>query len=109
MSPAQSLDAPAIRRIGAARLTAGLDRMPRLDLQAHRDIFGPLPRLSAEELVGMAEQVDLRGQGGAAFPFARKLRAVVTNAEANDVVPIVVVNATEGEPGSVKDKMLMIR
>ena len=57
----------------------------------------------------MAEQVDLRGQGGAAFPFARKLRAVVQSAEATDSPTIVVVNATEGEPGSVKDKMLMIR
>ncbi len=109
LSPVKGVDAPAIMRIGAARLTAGLDRMPRLDLGAHRDIFGPLPRLSAEELVNMVEQVDLRGQGGAAFPFARKLRAVLTNSEANDVAPIVVVNATEGEPGSVKDKMLMIR
>src|SRR6201985_3641655 len=96
-------------RIGAARLTAGLDRMPRLDLAAHRDIFGPLPRLSADELITMAEQVDLRGQGGAGFPFARKLRSVITNADAGAVAPIVVVNATEGEPGSVKDKMLMIR
>ena len=109
MSPIKGLDAPTIMRIGAARLTAGLDRMPRLDLEAHRDIFGPLPRLSAEELISMSEQVDLRGQGGAAFPFARKLSAVVTNAEASDCAPIVVVNATEGEPGSVKDKMLMIR
>ena len=105
----KGLDAPMIMRIGAARLTAGLDRMPRLDLDAHRDIFGLLPRLSAEELISMAEQVDLRGQGGAAFPFARKLQAVVNNAEANGRTPIVVVNATESEPGSVKDKMLMIR
>src|SRR5690242_21762398 len=109
MSPIRGLDAPTIMRIGAARLTAGLDRMPRLDLEAHRDIFGPLPRLSAEELISMTEQVDLRGQGGAAFPFARKLGAVVKNAEDNDCAPIVVVNAAEGEPGSVKDKMLMIR
>src|ERR1700751_2007081 len=109
MSPIRRLDAPTIMRIGAARLTAGLDRMPRLDLEAHRDIFGPLPRLTAEELISMTEQVDLRGQGGAAFPFARKLSAVVKNAEENDCAPVVVVNATEGEPGSIKDKMLMIR
>src|SRR6201995_937410 len=109
MSPIKGLDAPSIMRIGAARLTAGLDRMPRLDLEAHRDIFGPLPRLTAEELIAIAEQVDLRGQGGAAFPFARKLSAVGENAEANDCPPVVVVNGTEGEPGSVKDKMLMIR
>jgi hypothetical protein len=38
------LDVPEIMRIGAARLTAGLDRLPRLDLDAHRDVFGPLPR-----------------------------------------------------------------
>ena len=85
MSQVEGLDAPAIMRIGAARLTAGLDRMPRLDLDAHREIFGPLPRLSIEELIYMAEQVDLRGQGGAAFPFARKLTAVVKSAEDSDL------------------------
>jgi len=103
------LDAPDIMRIGAARLTAGLDRMPRLDLDAHRDVFGPLPRLSVAELVSMAESVDLRGQGGAAFPFARKIRAVIESAVAKNCPTIVVINATEGEPGSVRDKMLMIR
>ena len=109
MSPIRGLDAPSIMRIGAARLTAGLDRMPRLDLEAHRDIFGPLPRLSAGELISLAEQVDLRGQGGAAFPFARKLKAVVDASKKTGQPTIVVVNATEGEPGSYKDKMLMIR
>ena len=82
MTELEGLDAPAIMRLGAARLTAGLDRMPRLDLAAHSEIFGPLPRLPIGELISMAEQVDLRGQGGAAFPFARKLRAVVQSAEA---------------------------
>jgi hypothetical protein len=48
MSPIRGLDAPTIMRIGAARLTAGLDRMPRLDLDPHRDIVAPRPRLSAE-------------------------------------------------------------
>jgi len=101
--------APDIMRIGAARLTAGLDRMPRLDLDAHRDIFGPLPRLSAADLISMAESVDLRGYGGAAFPFARKIKAVLDSALADDCPTMVVVNATEGEPGSWKDKMLLIR
>src|SRR3984885_8570860 len=109
MSQPRSLDAPEIMRIGAARLTAGLDRMARLDLDAHRDVFGPLPRLSAADLISMAESVDLRGQGGAASPFARKVKAVMETAEAKDCPTIVVINATEGEPGSVKDKMLMIR
>ena len=100
---------PEIMRIGAARLTAGLDRLPRLDLDAHRDVFGPLPRVSASELIVMAENVDLRGYGGAAFPFARKVKAVLDSAKADDCPTIVVINATEGEPGSMKDKMLLIR
>ena len=65
MTDLEGLDAPAIMRLGAARLTAGGYRMPRLDLAAHRRIFGPLPRLPIGELISMAEQVDLRGQGGA--------------------------------------------
>jgi NADH:ubiquinone oxidoreductase subunit F (NADH-binding)/ferredoxin len=100
---------PEIMRIGAARLTAGLDRLPRLDLDAHRDVFGPLPRLTAADLISMAESVDLRGQGGAAFPFARKVKAVLDSAREDDCPTIVVVNATEGEPGSLKDQMLLIR
>ncbi|WP_300610106.1 NADH-quinone oxidoreductase subunit NuoF family protein [Trebonia sp.] len=107
-SPAE-LDVPMIMRIGAARLTAGLDRMTRLDLKAHGEVFGPLPRTSADDLIAMAAQVDLRGQGGAAFPFARKLQVVVDTAKKTGQPTIVVVNAAEGEPGSFKDKMLMIR
>src|ERR1700685_2639388 len=107
-SNATELDVPTIMRIGAARMTAGLDRLGRLDLAAHTDIFGPLPRLSAQQLIDIAAQVDLRGQGGAAFPFARKLRAVIDAADRTGQPTVVVVNATEGEPGSFKDKMLMI-
>jgi NADH:ubiquinone oxidoreductase subunit F (NADH-binding)/ferredoxin len=111
MSPSSptELDVPTIMRIGAARMTAGLDRMTRLDLEAHTEIFGPLPRMSVDELIAMASEVDLRGQGGAAFPFARKLKTVIDTARKTDQPTIVVVNATEGEPGSFKDKMLMIR
>src|SRR6202451_2191955 len=108
-SNASELDVPTIMRIGAARMTAGLDRLARLDLAAHNEIFGPLPRLSAEDLVAIASQVDLRGQGGAGFPFARKLKAVMDTARKTGQPMIVVVNATEGEPGSFKDKMLMPR
>jgi NADH:ubiquinone oxidoreductase subunit F (NADH-binding)/ferredoxin len=107
-SPAE-LDVPTIMRIGAARMTAGLDRMTRLDLAAHTEIFGPLPRMSADELIAMASEVDLRGQGGAAFPVARKLKVVIDTAKKTNRPTIVVVNAAEGEPGSFKDKMLMIR
>ena len=49
--------APAIMRIGAARMTAGLDRYPRLDLEAHRDLFGRLPRLSEAERPGRSPTI----------------------------------------------------
>jgi NADH:ubiquinone oxidoreductase subunit F (NADH-binding)/ferredoxin len=93
--------------IGQARLTAGLDRMDRIDLTAYHSIFGKLPRLTADELISATERVDLRGRGGAAFPVARKLRATVSSARVRKRPPAVVVNAAEGEPGSYKDKMLL--
>jgi NADH:ubiquinone oxidoreductase subunit F (NADH-binding)/ferredoxin len=68
-----------------------------------------MPRLTAQQLIDINEQVDLRGRGGAAFPFARKLSAVLEAARARKRAPMVVVNGTEGEPGSAKDRMLLIR
>jgi NADH:ubiquinone oxidoreductase subunit F (NADH-binding)/ferredoxin len=100
---------PLAIRIGRARLTAGLDRYGRLDLATHQQVFGAIPRLAAGELIRMAEQVDLRGRGGAAFPVARKLRAVLDSAQARNCAPAVLVNASEGEPGSAKDAMLLRR
>ena len=35
----EELGVPTIMRIGAARMTAGLDRMTRIDLEAHGQIF----------------------------------------------------------------------
>jgi NADH:ubiquinone oxidoreductase subunit F (NADH-binding) len=54
-------------------------------------------------LVAEIEQAGLTGRGGAAFPTARKLAAVASAPGS----PIVVVNGTEGEPASAKDKVLM--
>jgi len=100
---------PQVLRIGQARLTAGLDRLQRIDLAGHQAIFGPTPTLTAAELIKLADQVDLRGRGGAAFPVARKVQAVMRTAHARKCRTMVVVNATEGEPGSAKDKMLLLR
>jgi NADH:ubiquinone oxidoreductase subunit F (NADH-binding)/ferredoxin len=96
-------------RIGRARLTAGLDRFERIDLTTHQEIFGPMRRVTTRQLIEMVESVDLRGRGGAAFPFARKVRAVIDNAAARKCKPMILINGTEGEPGSSKDKMLLLR
>lgn len=54
-------------------------------------------------LVGELIQAGLRGRGGGGFPLASKLEAV----ERAKGTPVVAVNATEGEPMSVKDRMLL--
>jgi NADH:ubiquinone oxidoreductase subunit F (NADH-binding)/ferredoxin len=101
--------APGAFCIGQRRLTAGLDRFRRIDLAGYHMIFGRLPCLTAERLIDMAERVDLRGRGGAAFPVAHKLAAVLDAASARKRSPIVLVNGAEGEPGSAKDRMLLLR
>jgi NADH:ubiquinone oxidoreductase subunit F (NADH-binding)/ferredoxin len=95
--------------MGPARLFHGVAKMPRLDLGAHSRCHPPLPRLSLRELIALTEEVDLRGRGGAAFPFARKLKAVTEAAVRRDTRPVVLINATEGEPASAKDKALLMR
>ncbi|MEU6170293.1 NADH-ubiquinone oxidoreductase-F iron-sulfur binding region domain-containing protein [Streptantibioticus parmotrematis] len=103
-------DAPlAVHALGVPRLTAGFDIASRLDLATHHCVHGKLPLLSAAEVEALAESVDLRGRGGAAFPFARKLRAVATAARARSCRTAVVVNGCEGEPACRKDTALLTR
>jgi NADH:ubiquinone oxidoreductase subunit F (NADH-binding) len=72
----------------------GLDR----HLQLHGELR--LPRRGGD-LIRLVEAAGLHGRGGAAFPTARKLAAVAPHARQ------VIVNATEGEPVSGKDKLLL--
>lgn len=80
-------------------LLAGIADGP--SLAAHRDRLGPAPAPSAEALGEMARAVDLRGRGGAGFPFAIKLSTAARRKA------VVVVNASEGEPASHKDAALI--
>lgn len=100
---------PTVTCLGRPRLTAGLGRAPRLDLHGHLAVHGPVRTLPAAGLADLAERIHLRGRGGAGFPFARKIRAVIEAAQERDARPVVVVNATEGEPASWKDAMLLCR
>ena len=101
--------APEALYVGQPRLTSGLDRMASIDAPAFEAVFGKLPHRTSAELIAMAQQVDLRGRGGAAFPVARKLAAVARSARDRGKKPVILVNATEGEPGSAKDRMLLLR
>ena len=62
-------------------------------------------RVTREEgLIETVRAAGLRGRGGGWFPAARKWQAV--RAEGGD--PFVVANGAEGEPGSIKDRVVML-
>ena len=91
---------------GLPRLLAGLDAgSGAMSLAEHQRVHGDLPHRSPQELIEAIEHSGLRGRGGADFPTARKLRAV---AQARQV-GAVVVNGSETEPASAKDRLLLTR
>jgi NADH:ubiquinone oxidoreductase subunit F (NADH-binding)/ferredoxin len=100
---------PPVGCIGTGRLTAGFGEFGRLDLWAHQQVHGDYPGLSVDDIISLADAIKLKGRGGAGFPFARKIKAVVDSAIRQDLRTVVVVNATEGEPPSWKDKALLTR
>lgn len=91
----------AVRSIGEPRLLAGLDRTGRVGLGPHLEVHGPLAWPDRNGLHQLAEKAGLRGRGGAAFPVAAKLRSLPADVYA------VVVNASESEPASFKDRALL--
>jgi len=68
------------------------------------DPAGSLPMPTAGGLIDRIEAANLVGRGGAGFPVARKWRAVAERAKGRGVV---LANGAEGEPLSVKDRILM--
>jgi len=62
--------------------------------------------LGQDGVINAVEQSGLQGRGGAGFAAAFKWRAVRSQAEPQRYV---VVNADEGEPGTFKDREVMLR
>ena len=73
-------------------------------LATHWQRLGPLPELSAGELIAELDASCLLGRGGAGFPVGRKWRTV---AERSSGHAVVLANGAEGEPLSHKDRSLM--
>jgi NADH:ubiquinone oxidoreductase subunit F (NADH-binding) len=91
---------------GLPRLLAGLhDGGAAMSLAEHERVHGPLPRRAPHDLIEVVERSGLRGRGGADFPTARKLRAVAAGRRVGSVI----VNGSETEPASAKDRLLLAR
>ncbi|HEY3684722.1 MAG TPA: NADH-ubiquinone oxidoreductase-F iron-sulfur binding region domain-containing protein [Streptosporangiaceae bacterium] len=86
---------------GPARLVRPDGRVETLGAYRAGGGYRDLP--AAAELLDLVEAAGLRGRGGAAFPAARKMRAV----RAAGGRPVVLANGEEGEPASVKDRWLL--
>ena len=96
-----------------ATITRVLDPEPVPGFTAYRDAGGgrgleAARKLGAAATIEEIEASGLRGRGGAGFPTGRKWATVAANDPAG-LRPTVVVNASEGEPGSFKDRMLLRR
>ena len=64
---------------------------------------GEPPELSPDEVLARLEASGLTGMGGAGFPTWRKWDAVRREPRPR----VVIVNADEGEPGTIKDRYVM--
>lgn len=88
--------------LGSARLLAGVRHGQPVDLAGHRVAHGEQRFRDQTGLADAAARVALLGRGGAGFPVGTKLRAVPPGAGTH-----VLVNGSEGEPASQKDRTLM--
>ena len=84
------------------RLLAGVHARRALSLAEHLELHGPSPG-GGPGLIERVQQAGLRGRGGASFPAAVKLRSVARQRGRRSIL----VNAAEGDPMSVKDRVLL--
>jgi NADH:ubiquinone oxidoreductase subunit F (NADH-binding) len=93
--------------MNSRRVLAGLVPGEPMPLAQHLAVHGELPdlsRMGAGRLLADIEASGLRGRGGAAFPTAIKAAAVAGRRR-----PLIIVNGSEGEPMSAKDRVLLSR
>jgi NADH:ubiquinone oxidoreductase subunit F (NADH-binding) len=114
----------AVRSSGTAGQQLPPGQLPRLvapgaplGLEAHFRRYGPLPSSPAgpagqAQLIASVERAGLTGRGGAAFPAARKMRAVAgpaarTGRGRRRGGAVLIANGAESEPASGKDAILL--
>jgi NADH:ubiquinone oxidoreductase subunit F (NADH-binding) len=89
---------PGMRLLAGPRRSEGMER-----LRSHRTRLGQLELGHPDMLLQMIADSGLLGRGGGQFPIARKLELAATSRGH----ALVVVNASEGEPASEKDRTLL--
>lgn len=98
--PARGASQPIFGRwlLGGPDYSEGAERIDRHELRLGRRPAG------GSGLINILEDSGLRGRGGAWFPTWRKWAAVASSSQSNAVV---MINASEGEPLSSKDRVLL--
>ena len=71
-------------------------------IREHSRRLGPIPAIPGDQMRAMVAAAGLTGRGGAGFPTHRKMDAVAAGRH-----PVVIANASEGEPASSKDRNLI--
>jgi len=98
---------------GPALVLAGYEGEPLRDLAAYRAVGGyeQLERARAQDpqqVIGEVIESNLRGRGGAFFPTGRKASFIPTPDKIARPIYIT-VNADESEPGTFKDREIMLK
>ena len=102
LTPTRHTDVPTWT-IGAPRLLAGVTGGGALDLAGHLATHGAMPGTDMDRLLSYLDSSGIAGRGGAGFPLVNKLRTLATGRRR------VIVNGSESEPASYKDRVLMRR
>ena len=84
------------------KLAINLQGNPEWSAQAFQKALAQDPK----KIIAEIEKSGLQGMGGAAFPVFRKWNALLSQEEK---AHCVVLNADEGEPGTFKDRELLMR
>jgi NADH-quinone oxidoreductase subunit F len=98
---------------GPALVLRGYDGTPLVDLDTYRAVGGyaQLERaraMSPQEVTQQIIDSNLRGRGGAFFPTGRKASFIPTPDKVSKPIYIT-VNADESEPGTFKDREIMLK
>src|SRR6478609_4557309 len=98
---------------GPALVLAGYDGEPLTSLASYREVGGyaQLEKARTEDPQAVIQQViesNLRGRGGAFFPTGRKASFIPTPDKIAKPIYIT-VNADESEPGTFKDREIMLK